>query len=432
MFARVMLIAMLAMTACTVGCEKTDHENIDKWVRTQNGPAKLRKALADDSVTSELAAHAAVNLVKRGEDPAVYAAFEAMPPGRRAEVIAQLAPRLWEIARVEAEQELPGAPQVAAKDALVRVRKWADEPTRQMIDKYLTDWYCVASYEDRAKGGANLGAGVLRLIGPPAAPKLISVANSVIAAPGQTTVKNRIGDELLLGLSVTGSPDAVKYVLDIAKLDRGDATLPQRAMSALFKAYVGPDGLFEVVAPGALVPNLPTIVAIAKDEAQDGRVANDAVALIRAVGAPDCLPPLVGMVGASHRNADFKIVAANNALKCGGTAAILDVIRALPAAGAYTKDQVAGMAQAIAAMSPHEGAQAAARALLADRSTVGKWVGIEVLAAMKSPDDTPRIAALITSRERLVGYWGEQAGQGKGDPTLGQRAKELSVELGGK
>ena len=56
--------------------------------------------------------------------------------------------------------------------------------------------------------------------------------------------------------------------------------------------------------------------------------------------------------------------------------------------------------------------------------------GIEALAAMKSTDDAPAIAALGTSRERLVGYWGEE--QGRDDPTLGQRAKELAASLGGK
>lgn len=430
MFVRVMLIAMTAMLACALGCEKTDHESIDKWSRQQSGPAKLRKALVDEAVAGDLAAHAAANLIRRGEDQAVYPAFGTMSPGRRADVVAKLAPRVWDAARVESERDLPGPPQVAAKDALVRIRTWADEPSRRAIDKYLIDWYCVASYEDRAKSGANLGASVLRIIGPAAAPKLMSVANGVIAAPGQDKVKNRIGDELLLGLAVTGSSDAAKYVLDIAKMDRGDATLSRRALSALFKAYVDPDGQFEAAAPDGLVPNLPAIVEIARDDAQDGRVANDAVALIRAAGAPACLSPLLGMIGAPHRNADFKVVAATNALKCGGAPAIVDVVQALPDAGAYTKDQVGGIARTIAAMTPAEQVLRALRALLPEprSSTVAKWLAIEALAAMKSVDDAPQIAALATSRERLSGYWGERV-QGKEDPTLGQRAKELASAL---
>ena len=50
---------------------------------------------------------------------------------------------------------------------------------------------------------------------------------------------------------------------------------------------------------------------------------------------------------------------------------------------------------------------------------------------MKSTEDAPKIAALASRRERLVGYWGER-GEGKSDPTLGQRAREISAQLGAK
>lgn len=428
MFARALLIAVVGVA---VGCEATSHENIDKWSRTAKGPAKLQKTLANEAIDGDLSAHAAANLIRRGDDRAVYAAFDTMALGRRSAVVAKLAPRLWELARVENEKDLPGALQVTAKDALVRVRPWADDATRQQIDGYLIDFYCVASYEGRAKTGANLGATVMRLVGPPAARKLISVVNGVIAAPGQDKVKNLIGDELLLGMAATASPDAVKYVLDIARLDRGDPTLSKRAMSALYKAYVEPTG-FEVADAQALAPNLPAIVEIARDDAQDTQAANDAVLLIRAVGAPQCLAPLLGMIGTPHRSARFKYVAANNALKCGGAKAILDVVRALPDAGAYAREWVtSAISDEIAKMRPRDQVQAAARTLLSEPSTVGKWVAMETLAAMKATDDASRVAALAGSRARLVGYWGERA-DGKEDPTLGQRAKELSAVLGAK
>lgn len=429
MFARVLLIAVVGFA---LGCEKVDHETIDKWSHTAKGPAKLQKALANESLDGDLSAHAAANLIRRGDDRDAYAALEAMAPARRSAVIAKLAPRLWEIARVENENDLPGVPQVAAKDALVRVRTWADEPTRQQIDGYLIDFYCVSSFEGRAKTGANLGPSVMRLVGPSAARKLISVVNGVIAAPGQDKVKNKIGDDLLLGLAATANPDAVKYVLDIARMDRGDPTLPKRALSALYVAYVEPAGLFDVADVQALVPDLASLVEIARDDAMDVQAVNDAVALIRAVGSPQCLAPLITMIGAPHRNARFKYVAANNALRCGGTQAILDVVRALPDAGAYARDAVTGaISGEIAGMKPRAQAQAAARTLLAEKSTVGKWIGMEALAAMKATDDAPKIAALASSRERLVGFWGERA-EGKEDPTLGQRAKEISAMLGVK
>jgi hypothetical protein len=429
MFPRVLLLAVVAWA---LGCETTDHENIDKWSHTGKGPAKLRKALADGTIEGDLSAHAAANLLKRGDDRDVYAAFETMAPARRSEVIARLAPRVWEIARVENEQDLPGAPQVIAKDALVRLRTWADDATRKQLDAYLIDFYCVSSYEGRAKVGANLGATVIRRLGPLAARKLISVVDGVIAAPGQDRTKNRIGDELLIALAATASPDAVSYVLDIARMDRGDPTLPRRAMAALYKAYVDPAGLFEVADPQALIPNLSALVEIARDDAQDSQVANDAVSLTRAAGAPACLAPLLGMIGAPHRDARFKFVAANHALRCGGPAAILDVVRALPDAGGYGKDRVTtAISDEIARMSPRDQVQAAARALLADKSTIATWIAMETLAAMKATDDAPRVAALASRRERLIGYWGEQA-ERKKDPTLGQRAKQLAAVLSAK
>ncbi len=433
MVARVLLTTVLVFVASTsAGCEKVDHENVDKWTRTSKGPGKLRKALADEGIDADLSAHAAANLIRGNEEPDVYTALEAMGAGRRVEVVAKLAPRLWDTARVEKERDLPGAPQVRAKDALVKIRTWSDEATKQRIDGYLIDWYCVSSYEGRAQVGAHLGATVMRLVGPAAAKKLMSVVNGVIAAPGQDKVKNRLGDELLLGLSATASPEAVAYVLDIARMDRGDPTLAGRALSALYKAYVDPGGLFAVADLQALSPNLPAIIAIAKDDANEGRVTNDAVALIRALGAPACLAPLISMVATPHRNPRFKYVAANNALKCGGVKAIVEVVQALPDQGAYAKDQVNGaISGEIAKMTPRDQVLAAARTLLADKSTLAKWVGMETLVAMKSAEDAAAIGGLSSSRERLAGYWGEAA-EGKVDPTLGQRAKELVGELGVK
>jgi hypothetical protein len=177
------------------------------------------------------------------------------------------------------------------------------------------------------------------------------------------------------------------------------------------------------------VPNLPAIAAIARDDSVVGRPANDAVALIGAVGAPRCLAPLLGMIAAPHRDPQFKFVVANHALACGGPGAISDVVRALPDAGVHPRDQVERWVSAeIARLTPRDQALSAARALLAEKSTVAKWVGIEALAAMTATDAAPAIAALSSSRERLAGYWGERA-EGRADPTLGQRAGELAAQL---
>jgi len=432
MFARLLLIAFLVTS---VGCEKTNHDNIDKWMRTTKGPEKLKKAVLDESIDADLSAHAAVNMIKMGNDADVRTALEGMSQGRRTQVIDALAPKLWDVARIENEKALPGATQIIAKDALITIRKWAAEPQRAKIDEYLIDWYAVESYEGRAGAGSTLGATVIRMVGPAAGKKLIGVANHVIVAPGQEKVKNRIGDELMLALAASANPDAAKYLIDIARMDRGDPTLSKRAIGALYKAYVDPGGLFDLADPAALAPNLDALVSIAKDENMPGQVANDAIDLIRAAGSPQCFQPLLSMVTYPHKEPRFRYVAAYAALLCGGVKSFVAVVRALPDSGTYAKeDLVGGIAGQIAKLSPRDQVLSGLRTLLADKGRVARWVAMEALAAMKSTEDAPGIAALAGAKDKLVGYWGDQSSKEpqdrKEDPTLGQRAKELADALG--
>jgi len=424
MSARLVVIGILLAAAC----EKPSHDNIDKWTHTKKGPDKLKEAIANPDLDPDLAAHAAANLIgpKVGKEQEAYPILEHLDPPRRAAVVAKLVPRLWALARVDREDVLPDMPQVLGKDALIHVRPWADAATRQQIDAYLIDWYCVRSYQKRALVGNTPGSAALRMIGPPAAKKLEQVANGFIAAPGQEKTKQLVDSELLLGLAATGDADAVKYVLDLSKMDRGDQTLPQRAWRALYQAYVDPGGLFPVVPPDALAPNLDEIASFIT-ETQAPEIINDAVALVRAVGAPKCVGILVGKEKEPHAEQRFLYVVANAALKCGGPAAIGDVVRALPE-GSYDHEELTGaISGEIAQMAPAALAAQNTRPLLDEKSTVGRWVAIEALGAMKSKEDAPKIAALAGSRDKLTGYWG--AGAGKPDPTLGSRAKDVSDAL---
>ncbi|HUS33181.1 MAG TPA: hypothetical protein VMZ53_31985 [Kofleriaceae bacterium] len=431
MLARLVPIAFAAMLL-TAGCEKTDHATIDKWMGTKKGPSKLKKTLVDDSLDPDLSAHAAANMIKKGRDQEVRTELDNMSVPRKQAIVGKLAPRLWEMARIEGEMMMPAPQQVQAKDALVSIRKYADTPMRTTIDGYLIDWYTVPSYEGRSKAGAVLGEAVMRMVGPGAAKKLMRVADGIIAAPGQDKTKKRIGDQLLLGLAATGDPDAVKYILDIAKMDRGDETLAKRALGALYTAYVDPQGLFDLQEPGALVPNLDQLVSIAKSDSMDPAAANSAVALIRVVGPPQCLQPLVSMIAHPHPDPRFRYFGPDAALKCGGVKAIKQVIQAMPDQ-AYEKVKLEGtVVLDITKMSPRDQVLAELRDLLNDKSRMARWVAIETLAAMKSKEDAPAIAK-VKGGEKLLGFWGDQSGTDpaarKSDPTLAQRAKELSDAL---
>ncbi|MGE0545684.1 MAG: hypothetical protein AB7O24_09170 [Kofleriaceae bacterium] len=432
MFVRALPIAIwVSILGFTMGCEKTDHETIDKWTKVEGGPEKLAKALANEGIDADLSAHAAVNMVKMGKDVEMRSALKSMSPPRRAQVIAKLAPRLWDVARVEKETDLPTGVQVTGKDALFALREMSEDPAlKTQIDTYLIDWYAVASYEGRAKAGANVGATVIREVGPAAGKKLMAVTNSVIAAPGQDKQKNRIGDELLLGMAASGDPAAVKYIIDIAKMDRGDPSLSKRAFNALAIAYSdSSQQLIKPVDPQALVPNLDALAAVAKDESMPPSVGTDAIELIAATRQPHCIEPLVGMVRHPHPNPFFRYAVAQQALVCGETDAILKVVRALPDDAPYEKERLVGaVAKTIAKLSPRAKVLEAVRALTQDKGKIARWVAIETLADMKSTEDLPRISAMTGSSDRLTGYWGESQ-EGKEDPTLGQRAKELVAAL---
>ncbi len=435
MFARLLLTTVLI-----AGCsDKTTHENIDKWRTTSKGGAKLSAALIDESIDADLSAHAAANMLRNGRDSDVRAALDQMAAPRRAKVVAALAPRLWELARVEGDNKMPSlASQVSAKDGLAQIRKYADDDTKKKIDGYLIDWYCVPTYDDAHGGGrATLGTVrgdvALRMVGPAAAKKMIEVANGVVAGAGQDQKqKNRVGEELLMGLAATCSPDTVKYVLDVAKMDRGDKDLPDRAMGALSTAYVDPGGLFDVCDRAPLAPNMNELVAIAKDDRMPGGAADKALALISAAGPPACLPPLVGMIAAPHSNSAFKYASAQAALRCGGPAAIADVAHALPE-GPYSQHELdGGVTGEIARLQPRDQVLAALRQLLGDKKPLARWVAAEALAKMKSVEDAPKLASL-GGGDKLLGFWGDQGGVApkdrKQDPTLGQRAKELADQL---
>jgi len=424
------LIGLVSLTAC----EKTNHANIDKWMTSKKGLGKLQGALRNIGLDADLSAHAAENLYKRGDDEDVKKAFEAMGPERRAKVIAKLAPRLWNMARVEGEMAKPSPIQEAGKDALFELREYADDDTRGVIDGYLTDWLTGGYFEGRAIAGRYQGVTIIRALGPKAGERLIAEANRIIATPDKDGRRRKMGDQLLFGLAASGSPDAVKLVLEIATMDRGDETLTARAVGSVWKAYIDPGGLFPVAEPAALGPSLDRLGAIARDDSQGARVANDAVELIRAAGMPGCLAPLTTMVSQPHRDPRFRWVGANNAIRCGGAQALPIVAAQLSPNGAYEQAQLVGsVVTPLTSLGDREAILAAARALLVDKSWVARWVGVEALVALGSKTDADRVAALGADKAKLNGFWGDQSGLDKKAqkpvPTLGQRATELAATL---
>jgi hypothetical protein len=422
------------VTLFAVGCEKPTHANIDKWLKSEKGPAKLKKALSSTSLDPDLSAHAGENLVRRGDDDAVRERVEKLPETRRTAVVAKLAPRLWSMARVEGEMARPTPTQSRAKDLLFELRGWADPATRAIIDGYLTDWLTGGYYEGRAMAGRYLGATIIRELGPPAGDKLIAQVNRLIASPDADGRRRKIGSQLLLGLAASGSPDAVRLVLELAASDRGDPTLAERALGALQTAYVKTDGTFAVVDPGALAPSLDRLVALAKDDHLSAQPVNDAVQLIRAVGPPACLQPLLGLINFPHPDPRFRWVGVDSALRCDPVAALPAVALSLSTRGRYARDELGGVTWQSLAVVPgrRDEIAAAARQMLGNRSWVARWIAIETLGQVGGKADAELVGKLARDSARLEGYWGDDglpAKQRKPAPTLGQRASEIAAAL---
>ena len=262
MFARLLPIAS-RVASLVAGCEKTDHENIDKWTHTEKGPDKLKKALSPTRRSTPICRRTPRRTWSRQRrwTPTSAPAFEhdvAGPPARRSSTSSRRG-----CGRSRGSRARTLLPDAAADRREGRARQHPQvrrrrRPSKQ-IDGYLIDWYGVTSYEERAQGRrARSAPTVMRMVGPRGGKKLIERRRTrVIAAPGQDKVKNT--DRRRAAARARGdraTPTRSSTLLDIAQMDRGDPTLPARAMRRAARAYVDPGGLFDVAEPAPLVPNL--------------------------------------------------------------------------------------------------------------------------------------------------------------------------------
>lgn len=431
-----LLGALVVSAVALCGCDKPSHDNLDKWMRTKKGPEKLRAAVSDGSIDADLSAHAAVNLLRKGQENEARERLQKLAPERRAQVAEKLVPRLWALARIEGgDLAVPNGQQATAKDLLFDLRGLVEGAERTRIDGYLVDWYTSGFYDARATPGRHPGAEVIRSVGAPFTERLVAVADSVLAKSMAGVERQKVSDELLLGIAASGSPASVEYLLRLAKLEAkadGDKSLSRRAMSALYRAYVEPRELFTVADPVALAPHVQTLVGFATAE-REGQVTNDAISLVRATGSPTCISPLVAVVAYPHEDPQYRLIGASAALACGGPAAIQPVVAALPEAPYEHRTLGGSVWTVIAKSKDRAGTQAALRALAREQSKLARWIAIEALAALGSKEDLSLIQGVINDKRKLTGYWGSQsdvsAKERKAEPTLGERARELAAVL---
>ena len=161
---------------------------------------------------------------------------------------------------------------------------------------------------------------------------------------------------------------------------------------------------------------------------------NDAVQLIRAVGPPACLAPLLGMINHPHPDPRFRWVGVDSALRCDPASALPAVALSLPVRGRYARDVLGGAVwQTLGAMTARKGDIAAtARQMTSNKSWVARWIAIETLGQVGGPADAELVAKLARDSAKLDGYWGDDglpANKRKPAMTLGTRAGEIAAAL---
>lgn len=435
------LILLVAGALGVAACEKASHENIDKWLSTEKGVDKLRQALRDSDEEADVRAHAAQNLIIHVENhhAIVREALEDMSDQERHAVLAALAPRLWESAKVAREKEVPTPLQGQAKDGLFEFRGMADEATRQKIDGYLVEWLAGGHYEGRATIGRFNGRTIVRALGPVAAPKLLEAARRILVRPPDADgSRPKVGDELLAALASTGQAEAITLLVDMVTKDYKDPSLPKRALAAMHEAFVQPVSGQPVPARPALVGEVERLGQIARDENLSGVMNNDAVDLVAVIGPPECIAPFVELTKMPSLQQAFRWVGIQRGLRCGGAQALAPIVEAMPTTIPYERALLEKYVykEVLAAPGAAKAAEQA-RHLLASPSWVARITGIELLGALKqrptADEDAKRIRQLAKDRTVLKGWWGAEKdtppGKKKADPTIGQIALEVAGGL---
>jgi hypothetical protein len=434
-------LLLLFAAALLPACDRVSHENLDKWMNTENGPGKLLKALRSSDQDADMRAHAAQNLIVIDDFGEVKDTFDNMDDSTRHAVMVKLAPRLWDKARIAGAMDVPTTVQTNAKDALFDLRGYADDTTRKAIDGYLIEWLTGGYYEGRAKTGRVSGASIVKALGEAAAPKLTEAARRIMIKPPDAGGGHaKLGDELLDALAWTGDKDAAGLLLELVEKDYKDDTLPQRALGALHDAYVQPAAGQPLSPRPALTGYIDRLGKIATNDNLPGVMNNDAVDLIAVVGPPDCIAPFVEMAGLPVAERAFRYVGMQRGLRCGGAQAVVPVVEAIPTTVAYERALLDKYVwkEILAAPAPVKVAEQC-RKLLDSNSWVARVTGIEVLGqlalAPSAAEDAKRIRQLASDKTLLKGWWGPQkdvpARKKKRDPTIGQLAAAVAGQLQG-
>lgn len=433
------LVMAVCLGTSAVGCEKVSHENIDKWGHTEKGPGKLLSALESNEHSAGLRAHAAQILIEIGRFGEIKEVLETIEDGPRHLIMAELATRLWDVARINDAMSVPSARQTTAKDVLYHIIDLGDSATQAKVADYLVEWFVGGHYEGRATAGSVSGAMAIRRVGQSSAKRLLNSARAIVASPPDAEGRrDQVGPELLKALALSGSADVLDFMMQLVEQPRGDKTLPARVISAMFFAYVEPSDGLESVDGKVIVKIAQKLEAMYYDQGKSATMRNDAVALLGAMEANDCLPIFTHMISRSSDERSFRWTGTQQGVRCAGVQGIEAITEALPASIDYERGMLAKyLWDEILKFSDKKKIATAAVALLQSKSWVSRATGIELLGLLGKKSDVAgnisKIKALTGDSHRMRNWWGKQEdvpkAEKKPSPTLGELASNVAKSL---
>jgi hypothetical protein len=401
------VVCVLFAAACEVTPEKIAH-----WKETERGPAKLRDALGNDSVSPPLRGQALAALVELGMTSEALGELEKAPDSARQAIVHAAVPSVAALLGKVGSPDPTTRPQREAKDALFALRKDAAAGDRDKVDDLLLAW-TTADLVGRMSQGGNSSEKILIAIGPRATPRLVELlaanspqtvtAASLVGRIADDATRARAADQLvaalrkapsaaqseplLQALGLVGGPHSSAFLVDAAEhgLERARA----KALLALAQGRLDPHD--QAALAGAL--------RICADKKAPGEVREAAFQLAEKIGG-DAVPGLVHLMGDADATVGWRAVEA--ALAAGKDKAVAPVLEALSPQKPYKKEDLDSyVVHDLGLLGPT--AVAPLKDELKSKNWVAKVCAVRGLAQVGKAADGDALVALVADATPLKG-----------------------------
>ncbi|PID38000.1 MAG: hypothetical protein CSA24_00715 [Deltaproteobacteria bacterium] len=417
-----LLLVTLSVGLLT-GCEVTA-EKIKTWKGTQKGPAKLRAAVLDDKVKTDLRVMAAEALAEINLVDYLAKDLKTLAAGARDKVTGALSARL--IKRMEGTSpQATTKVQIQAKDALFSLRGAFSDATRRKADEALVKW--VAGDWIARSGGEHSAEKVVTTIGASAAPML---AESIGADPKVvlTIAKllKKIGKE---ADRLVAAKKLVAHVMDYNPPQKASFEALGRMQAPASRAYlqkvakVG-KGEYRGWALRALkydpdpstIPVAGAIAGSAKEPDPLRGAAFEALETIKGAKTAEVLSKII----ATDPKDLVRYRAIEAITACCGGEGVGKLLEALPSKENYKKRDVKDFIEKDI-KRVGKAAVPALRKALESKSWIARVIAVRLLGQLGSKQDADALSKMTADRAKLKG-WGSPA-------TVGSEAKAALASL---